>query len=872
MSADGTLTIAIVDAIRENHLEILLELLYKLYPDSAKTLPELCRRYQSEKYGTIAHLACTVGSKSFVQEIMKYGIDLNSVDMHGNTPLHKASQAGRHDVVDVLMKSDAIHDFVKNNEGKTAFDVAKTRETLTTLERKWFWINETDNRKTFIAMKTREIFQAANAFDLSRVKELFNDERVSVLIRKDVSEPGSGDTLLHVFCASKSDQTEAVKWLIEQGANPHVANKKRKFPIDVAKHENIKQILKEAPKMSNSFEFPEGKQTRMEGYLNKWTNYAGGYKRRYFVLEDGTFSYYKSQEDYPVACRGSIHLSVAKIVIDRSDKLHFDVFGNNSNRLHLRADSAGDAKKWIVALTEIQKYLTSMDPQTISRKASMTYSFNEDEDVDIPVDAGESTLFNAASLQIQILEECLNNFVNFTNRSKDENFDEKLKEFEDQSKKAINSIKKTIQLMDQRESKLKKRITMDIEKDKILQESLQALALENSQFEKLRKEKSESSLKIENENLEDEDLFFDADEEISVEVKEDFIKDSIVGYPDQFRNSFPETEKKSSSVSLWSILKNAIGKDLTRMAIPVNFNEPLSMLQRLCEDVEYVNLLTNANFKENSLERLSLVAAFAMSSYSSTEGRTGKPFNPLLGETFEFVSKEKGYRYLSEQVSHHPPISACYCDSDNFVFWSEVNVYTRFTGKSFEAHPLGVSHVTLKKTGEHFSWKKVITAVNGILMGKLTIDHYGTMTIINHSTGENCVLEFCKPGWRSKDSKIVQGKCYDANGNDLQWNIHGKWNDRLILTRNENQATTLWKRNPTPEFGNSFNFTSFALQLNELTDSLKDYLCPTDSRLREDQRALERGDYDAASKLKNDLEEKQRLARKERTTEYQPRW
>ena len=33
-----------------------------------------------------------------------------------------------------------------------------------------------------------------------------------------------------------------------------------------------------------------------------------------------------------------------------------------------------------------------------------------------------------------------------------------------------------------------------------------------------------------------------------------------------------------------------------------------------------------------------------------------KPFNPLLGETFELVGKD--YRFLAEQVSHHPPITA----------------------------------------------------------------------------------------------------------------------------------------------------------------------------------------------------------------------
>jgi len=34
-----------------------------------------------------------------------------------------------------------------------------------------------------------------------------------------------------------------------------------------------------------------------------------------------------------------------------------------------------------------------------------------------------------------------------------------------------------------------------------------------------------------------------------------------------------------------------------------------------------------------------------------------KPFNPLLGETFELFVPGK-YKYFSEQVSHHPPISA----------------------------------------------------------------------------------------------------------------------------------------------------------------------------------------------------------------------
>ncbi|KAI1230370.1 hypothetical protein IHE44_0010351 [Lamprotornis superbus] len=64
------------------------------------------------------------------------------------------------------------------------------------------------------------------------------------------------------------------------------------------------------------------------------------------------------------------------------------------------------------------------------------------------------------------------------------------------------------------------------------------------------------------------------------------------------------------------------------------------------------------------------VAAFAVSAYASTYYRAGsKPFNPVLGETYECVRPDRGFRFISEQVSHHPPISACHAESDNFVFW-----------------------------------------------------------------------------------------------------------------------------------------------------------------------------------------------------------
>lgn len=50
-------------------------------------------------------------------------------------------------------------------------------------------------------------------------------------------------------------------------------------------------------------------------------------------------------------------------------------------------------------------------------------------------------------------------------------------------------------------------------------------------------------------------------------------------------------DKPNYPLNLWSIMKNCIGKDLSKIPVPVNFSEPLSMLQRLTEDYEYADLL-----------------------------------------------------------------------------------------------------------------------------------------------------------------------------------------------------------------------------------------------------------------------------------------
>lgn len=56
--------------------------------------------------------------------------------------------------------------------------------------------------------------------------------------------------------------------------------------------------------------------------------------------------------------------------------------------------------------------------------------------------------------------------------------------------------------------------------------------------------------------------------------------------------------------------------------------------------------------------------------------------NPLSGETYEVAGN--GWEYVSEQVSHHPPITAVYWKHDLFEIHGNTHMRLTFTGKNIE--------------------------------------------------------------------------------------------------------------------------------------------------------------------------------------------
>ncbi|XP_059928721.1 pleckstrin homology domain-containing family A member 3 [Gadus macrocephalus] len=88
----------------------------------------------------------------------------------------------------------------------------------------------------------------------------------------------------------------------------------------------------------------------MEGILYKWTNYMTGWQPRWFVLEDGTISYYDSEDDVGKGSKGSIKMSVCDIKVHPTDTARLELIIPGEQHFYVRAVNAAERQMWLVAL------------------------------------------------------------------------------------------------------------------------------------------------------------------------------------------------------------------------------------------------------------------------------------------------------------------------------------------------------------------------------------------------------------------------------------------------------------------------------------------------------------------------------------------
>jgi hypothetical protein len=46
--------------------------------------------------------------------------------------------------------------------------------------------------------------------------------------------------------------------------------------------------------------------------------------------------------------------------------------------------------------------------------------------------------------------------------------------------------------------------------------------------------------------------------------------------------------------SAWDIIKDSIGKDVTKLTVPITFNEPIGLIQKAAAGMEYNHIIEQA--------------------------------------------------------------------------------------------------------------------------------------------------------------------------------------------------------------------------------------------------------------------------------------
>lgn len=157
--------------------------------------------------------------------------------------------------------------------------------------------------------------------------------------------------------------------------------------------------------------------------------------------------------------------------------------------------------------------------------------------------------------------------------------------------------------------------------------------------------------------------------------------------------------------------------------------------------------------------------------------------------------------YLTEQTSHHPPVSAFYvdCPEKGITARGFDQLSAKFTGTSVKItpgeHNLGIFITLTKRDNEMYQLTHPAAHLGGLLRGTLSVTVGDICYITCERTKIKTILHYVEEGWLGKTQNKVDGIVfrYDpANDNkmrvkdvpdkDVLARVTGNWKDKMYYT------------------------------------------------------------------------------------------
>jgi hypothetical protein len=354
--------------------------------------------------------------------------------------------------------------------------------------------------------------------------------------------------------------------------------------------------------------------------------------------------------------------------------------------------------------------------------------------------------------------------------------------------------------------------------------------------------------------------------------------------------------------TLLMILKRFIGvSDMAsvRFSLPAQLLEPIPNLEywHYLDRPETFAAIGDA---EEPLERMLNVLRFWFTKdLKYAKGKPCKPYNSALGEFFrctweaESKSTDKPVKvnYITEQTSHHPPISAFVyeCPEKGVTAVGYDQISAKFTGTSVKVSAgqfnKGIFISLQNRNNEEYHLTHPAAYLGGFLRGSLSVTVSDTCYITCAQTGLKTILHYLEEGYFGKTQNRVEGIVYkptdiatdnitrlkDVPKDQILARIEGSWTEKLYYSLGATESKKV-----------SQSDKIVLIDIVPLFPVPKK--CPpTDAQLPNESRKFWNGvtesilakQYNQATTRKTELEERQRQRAAEREKsgqEWKPRF
>ena len=295
------------------------------------------------------------------------------------------------------------------------------------------------------------------------------------------------------------------------------------------------------------------------------------------------------------------------------------------------------------------------------------------------------------------------------------------------------------------------------------------------------------------------------------------------------------------------------------ISLPINIFDKRTLLELWIGQNGYASvLLESGGIINNPIEQLKYTACFALTKFYLS-GAQLKPFNPIIGETFQ-ANIGNSHFYL-EQTSHHPPISNFYGFGRNYKIygWNESSAETGpnsveilYKGNMIVEYQNGT-----KNTVIYPSMK-----LGGTMIGQRILKFKGKVVIIDKENDLICIAKI-DPDERKGIEKISKKKLSFPDYvkgviTSLSKNITVRRKQYHVINKQKFIFSIL-----EGEFTNKISFdgnTYWEKRDNTFFKTIfrQNFTLPSDSYFREDLFFFRQNDLDLAQKYKMKLEEDQR--------------